>query len=94
MVDDGAIFNVNVLSGPDNMHWFQTLLHGASVRAILNYARSDWTIGSRVSMTAISPLSSRLNPAVLYRVSNSAPGLWSPVNTKVLHTNNATRYVF
>jgi len=94
MVDDGAIFNVNVLSGPDNMYWFQTLLHGASVRAILNYARSDWTIGSRVSITAVSPLSSRLNPEVLYRVSNTAPGLWSPVNTKVLHTNNATRYVF
>jgi len=94
MVDDGVIFKVSILSGPDNMYWFQTLLHGASVRAILNYARSDWTIGSLVRMTAFPPLSTRLNPAVLYRVSNSAPGLWSPVNTNVLHTNNATRYVF
>ena len=94
VVDDGVIFNVSVLSGPDNMYWFQTLFHQANVRAILNYARSDWTFGSRVRMTAISPLSTHLNPVVLYRLSNSVPGLWSPVNTKVLHTNNATRYIF
>jgi len=84
---------VSMFSGPNSTYWFHTA-QATSVREILNSAPLLWTTGSTVRMKPATHEGSRLNDAILTRTTAESGGLWSPVNTMPLHTDDSAQYLF